>query len=396
MGPPEGLYQTAPIRLTQGTLEGPGGVAMNVMEYSAKEIFEQYGIPTPDGYSVTSPEEIREVVHPVVVKAQVQTGGRGKAGGIKFASTTEEAREVASQILGMDIKGHTVRKLLIERRLNVDKELYLGYVVDRTARTVRCLASASGGMDIESVPKDKLFSKAFDVEEFLSDVAMDKLIDMLGLCGVHNDTMKETVSRLWKLFREKDATLVEINPLVITHEGELIAADAKLVIDNDALWRHPELPEAEDEYTPLEKRAREEGIAFVQLDGDIGVIANGAGLTMATLDALKSAGGEGGVFLDLGGTDDPEKVKKAFRLMKDAKPNVILLHIFGGITKCDTVAIGIRDVLAEECIEAPVVARIKGRNEELARQILKDAGLIAAKSLQEAAVKSTELERGEC
>jgi succinyl-CoA synthetase beta subunit len=369
---------------------------MNVMEYSAKEIFQQYGIPTPEGYMVTSPEEIEEVLFPVVVKAQVQTGGRGKAGGIKFAGTTDEAREVAAQILGMDIKGHTVRKLLIERRLNVDKELYLGFVVDRSARKVRCLASAEGGMDIESVPKDKLFSYSFHLEDFLSTEAMTKMINMLGLCGIHNDTMVETTERLYKLFTELDATLVEINPLVITHEGELIAADAKLVIDNDALWRHTDLPAPEDEYTPLEQRARADGIAFVQLDGDIGVIANGAGLTMATLDALRSVGGDGGVFLDLGGTDDPEQVKKAFRLMKDAQPRVVLLHIFGGITKCDTVAIGIRDVLEEECIEAPVVARIKGRNEELARQILKDAGLIAAKSLREAAKLATEAEGGGC
>jgi succinyl-CoA synthetase beta subunit len=369
---------------------------MNVMEYSAKEIFQQYGIPTPEGYVVTSPDEVGEVMFPVVVKAQVQTGGRGKAGGIKFASTTEEARTVAGQILGMDIKGHIVRKLLVERRLNVDKELYLGFVVDRSARKVRCIASAAGGMDIESVPKDQLFSYPFDLESFLSKEAMDKMIDMLGLCGVHNETTAALTERLYQLFTENDATLVEINPLVITHEGDLIAADAKLVIDNDALWRHPDLPAPEDEYTPLEQRARADGIAFVQLEGDIGVIANGAGLTMATLDALKSAGGEGGVFLDLGGTDDPEQVKKAFRLMKDAKPNVVLLHIFGGITKCDTVAIGIRDVLEEECFEAPVVARIKGRNEDLARQILKDAGLIAAKSLREAAAKATELEGGAC
>jgi len=369
---------------------------MNVMEYAAKEIFHRYGIPTPEGYTVSSPEEIQEVQFPVVVKAQVQTGGRGKAGGIKFAGRTEEAREVASQILGMDIKGHTVRKLLIERRLNVDKELYLGFVVDRSARRVRCLASASGGMDIESVPKDKLFSYPFDLEGFLTEDAQGKMIEMLGLCGIHDDAVLDMAQRLYKLFRECDATLVEINPLVITHEGELIAADAKLVIDNDALWRHPELPAPEDEYTPLEQRARADGIAFVQLDGDIGVIANGAGLTMATLDALRSVGGEGGVFLDLGGTDDPEQVKKAFRLMKDAKPRVVLLHIFGGITKCDTVAIGVRDVLAEECIAAPVVARIKGRNEELARQILKDAGLIAATSLQQAAKLATEAEGGEC
>jgi succinyl-CoA synthetase beta subunit len=369
---------------------------MNVMEYSAKELFQQYGIPTPEGYVVTSPEEVQEVLFPVVVKAQVQTGGRGKAGGIKFAGTTEEAREAAAQILGMDIKGHTVRKLLIERRLNVDKELYLGFVIDRSARKVRCLASAEGGMDIESVPKDRLFSYAFHLEDFMSLQAMDKMIEMLGLCGIHNETVAAMAKRLYQLFTELDATLVEINPLVITHEGDLIAADAKLVIDNDALWRHGELPAPEDEYTPLEQRARADGIAFVQLDGDIGVIANGAGLTMATLDALRSVGGDGGVFLDLGGTDDPEQVKKAFRLMKDAEPRVVLLHIFGGITKCDTVAIGIRDVLEEECIEAPVVARIKGRNEDLARQILKDAGLIAAKSLREAAKLATEAEGGAC
>jgi len=369
---------------------------MNVMEYSAKEIFQEYGIPTPDGYTVTSPAEIQEVMFPVVVKAQVQTGGRGKAGGIKFATTTEEARQAAGEILGMDIKGHTVRRVLIERRLNVDKELYLGYVVDRSARKIRCIASAAGGMDIESVPKDRLFSYPFDLEDFMSDTALDKMVEMLGLCGIHNDATMDLAKRLYQLFTEKDATLVEINPLVITHEGELIAADAKLVIDNDALWRHTDLPAPEDEYTPLEQRARADGIAFVQLDGDIGVIANGAGLTMATLDALKSVGGRGGVFLDLGGTDDPEQVKKAFRLMKDAKPKVVLLHIFGGITKCDTVAIGVRDVLEEECLDAPVVARIKGRNEDLARQILKDAGLIAAKNLQEAAKMATEAEGGEC
>ncbi len=199
---------------------------MNVLEYRAKEIFSQYGIPTPDGYVASSPDEVQEVVFPVVVKAQVQTGGRGKAGGIQFASSTEEAREVASRILGMDIKGHTVRKVLVERRLNVDKELYLGYVVDRSARKVRCLASASGGVDIESVPKDRLFSYAFDLEAFLSDDAMERMIEMLGLCGVHNDATAEMARRLYKLFTEKDATLVEINPLVITHEGELIAAGA--------------------------------------------------------------------------------------------------------------------------------------------------------------------------
>jgi succinyl-CoA synthetase beta subunit len=369
---------------------------MNVLEYSAKELFQQYGIPTPEGYMVTSPHDVKEVMFPVVVKAQVQTGGRGKAGGIKFADSTEEAQAAAAEILGMDIKGHIVRKLLIEQKLNVVKELYLGFVVDRSARKVRCIASAEGGMDIESVPKDKLFSCAFHLEDFLTDEAMTKMVDMLGLDDDHNEALVAMTERLYKLFTELDGTLVEINPLVITREGELIAADAKLVIDNDALWRHPDLPAPEDEFTPLEQRARADGIAFVQLDGDIGVIANGAGLTMATLDALKAVGGDGGVFLDLGGTDDPEQVKKAFRLMKDAKPKVVLLHIFGGITKCDTVAIGIRDVLAEECFEAPVVARIKGRNEDLARQILKDAGLIAAKNLQEAAAMAIEAEGGDC
>ena len=367
---------------------------MNLMEYKAKEMFREFGIPTPEGYVVDAPDAIAKVDRPVVIKAQVLTGGRGKAGGIQFASEVKEARAKAKQVLGMDIRGHIVRHVLVEPKLDIGQELYLGFVIDRSVRAVRVLASARGGMDIEAVPKSELFSEPVDVDKGLTDEQTTRMAKALKLDSKLVPAFKDVATRLWTLFTTKDATLVEINPLVVTKQGALVAADAKLTIDNDALFRHPEVGKPEDEYTPLEQKAKDQGIAFVQLEGNIGVIANGAGLTMATLDAIKAAGGAGGVFLDLGGTDDPEKVKVAVRLMKEAHPKVVLINIFGGITKCDTVAKGLQEVTSTEGMGVPVVARIKGRNEELARGILKDAGLIAATSLQEAATKAVELSRG--
>jgi succinyl-CoA synthetase beta subunit len=367
---------------------------MNLMEYRAKELFREFGIPTPEGHVVDSPDAVQKVDSPVVVKAQVLTGGRGKAGGIQFASTTDEARAMAAKVLGMDIKGHVVRHVLVEPRLDIAQELYVGFVVDRSARAARLLASAKGGMDIEAVPKDELFSEPVDVEQGLTDEQLGRMAAKMGLGAGDAMQVKGIAQRLWKLFTSKDATLVEINPLAVLRDGRVVAADAKLTVDNDALFRHPELGKAEGEYTALEAKAREQAIAFVQLPGDIGVIANGAGLTMATLDAITAEGGAGGVFLDLGAGDNPERIKYALRLIKEAHPKVVLLNIFGGITKCDTVAIGVRDVFVDEGIDVPVVARIRGRNEELARNILKDAGLIPAKSLQEAARMTVGLSRG--
>ncbi len=367
---------------------------MNLMEYRAKELFREFGIPTPEGYVVDSPDAVQKVDRPVVVKAQVLTGGRGKAGGIQFAASTEEARAKARQVLGMSIKGHAVRRVLVEPRLDIAQEVYVGFVIDRSVRAVRLLASAKGGMDIEAVPKQELFSEPVDVERGLTEEQLGRMVSKMGLGAKVAPQVRDLTQKLWKLFTAKDATLVEINPLAVTKDGRLLAADAKLTIDDDALFRHPELGKPEGELTALEAKAKEKGIAFVQLDGNIGVIANGAGLTMATLDAITAEGGRGSVFLDLGGGDDLERIKAALRLSKEAHPKVVLLNIFGGITKCDTVAMGVRDVFVGEGIDVPVVARIRGRNEELARSILKDAGLIPAKSLQEAARLTVQLSKG--
>jgi len=367
---------------------------MNLMEYRAKALFRESGIPTPEGVVVAAPEEITTVDGPVVIKAQVLTGGRGKAGGIQFAATTDEARAKARQVLGMSIKGHPVRRVLVEPRLDIASELYVGFVIDRSVRAVRLLASSRGGMDIEAVPKGELFSEPVDVERGLTEEQLGRMVAMMGLGAKIAPQVRDVTERLWGLFKSKDATMVEINPLAVTRDGKVLAADAKLTVDDDALFRHPEMGKPEGELTALEAKAKEKGIAFVQLDGNISVIANGAGLTMATLDAITAEGGRGSVFLDLGGGDDLERMKAALRLSKETQPKVVLLNIFGGITKCDTVAMAVRDVFVGEGIDVPVVARIRGRNEELARTILKDAGLIPAKSLQEAARLTVELSKG--
>jgi succinyl-CoA synthetase beta subunit len=383
-----------PARLRRGPQEGPGRIVMNLMEYRAKELFREFGIPTPEGYVAETPDAVQKVDRPVVVKAQVLTGGRGKAGGIQFAATTDEARAKARQVLGMSIKGHPVRRVLVEPRLDIAHELYVGFVIDRSVRAVRLLASSRGGMDIESVPKSDLFSEPVDIDRGVIDEQLDRMLAKLALPAAAGAQVRDMTLRLWRLFTAKDATMVEINPLAVTRDGRVVAADAKLTVDDDALFRHPEMGKPEGELTALEAKAKEKGIAFVQLDGNISVIANGAGLTMATLDAITAEGGRGNVFLDLGGGDDLERMKSALRLSKETKPKVVLLNIFGGITKCDTVAMAVRDVFVGEGIDVPVVARIRGRNEELARTILKDAGLIPAKSLQEAARLTVELSKG--
>ncbi|HHO56995.1 MAG TPA: ADP-forming succinate--CoA ligase subunit beta, partial [Thermoplasmatales archaeon] len=271
-----------------------------------------------------------------------------------------------------------VRRVLVEEKLSIEKEYYLSFFLDRRSRNYLMMFSSQGGVDIEAMAEN------------ITKVYINPLA---GLQGYHlrkiPKEVRDVAKRLYKIFTEKDCELAEINPLVIS-EGKAIAADSKIIVDNNSLYRHPELPAEDVELTPLEREAREKGIAFVQLDGNIGVIANGAGLTMATLDALNEFNGRGGVFLDLGGTDNPEKVKQAFELMVKAEPSVILLNLFGGITKCDTVARGIIEFMSQHEIKCPVVARIKGMNEEVAREMLKDY-VIAVESFQEAAKKAAEL-----
>ncbi len=358
---------------------------MKLLEHKAKEVLRKHGVPVPEGTVVSSPDQVKAIPGPVMVKAQVLIGGRGKAGGIKPADTVEEARKAAAAILGMDIRGYTTREVLLESRLEVAKELYLSITIDRSRRCLVFMASASGGMDIESVSEDRILMLPIDPLKGYEKSLGGKVASFVGLSGDQAAQLERICKALYELTIKEDAELAEINPLVVTKDGKVVAGDGKMTIDSDALFRHAEYESLPDDLTPLEEKAKRLDIAFVQLDGNIGVIANGAGLTMATLDSLNMYGGKAGVFLDLGGTDDPEKVKAAMTLMKEAGPKVVLLNIFGGITKCDTVAKGVLEALGGERPGFPIIARIKGVNEEEGRALLKDAGMIPASGLSEAA-----------
>ena len=366
--------------------EGPEGEwHMKLLEYKAKELMREYGIPVPDGSVVSSSDEITEVKRPIMVKAQVLIGGRGKAGGIKPADDLDTARSTAAAILGMDIRGYTTKEVLLEERIEVAREIYLGVTIDRSRKTLLFMASPDGGMDIESVPEERMLMLHVDPLIGYQSYIGRRIASFVGLEEEEASQMAGICGRLCDLVVKEDAELAEINPLAVTKSGQVVAGDAKITIDPDALFRHERLSQLKEDLTPLEEKAKSLDIAFVQLDGNIGVIANGAGLTMATLDSLNTFDGKAGVFLDLGGTDDPEKVKEAMLLMEEADPKVILVNIFGGITKCDTVAAGLLEAMEAQSIEVPIVARIKGVNEEKAREMLANAGMIPASGLSEAA-----------
>ena len=370
---------------------------MKLYEYQGRQIFERLGIPTPKGVVVSSMEELEKVrdqlVYPLVVKAQVLVGGRGKAGGIQFADNWEQAREKTRQVLGMNIKGLTVEKVFLVQKLDFAKELYCSVLLDRSTRTPMVLFSEDGGVEIEAVADERI--KRVHVHPFLGwqPYHTKKLFEGSTLNADVQKQVADIVKKLVAGYHSMDAELLEINPMAITPQNKVYAADAKVILDADADWRHPEFPAAEEELTPLEREAAEKGIAFIQLEGRIGIIANGAGLTMATLDAIKHYGGEPGIFLDLGGTDNPEKVRECVLLMRKANPTVMMLNLFGGITKSDTVAKGLKMVMDQEKVEFPIVTRIKGVNEEEARAILKEAGLYTTNTLQEAAKLTVEIEQ---
>src|SRR5438034_339869 len=297
----------------------------------------------------------------------VELDGRTIGGG-KPADSLDEARSVAGQILGMDIHGYRVKQVYLEERLDIGRELYVGLTIDRSAREPLLMASGKGGIDIEAVPHDQIYMEHIPAVIGIQPYVLRSLLKELALPKELGDQVGSVVRNAYDLFRKEDAELVEINPLVVTKDGRVVAGAAKLVIDDNAEYRHPEYANLDQDRTPLEQEAHDKGITFIQLDGDIGVIANGAGLTMATLDILSLKGGKGGTFLDLGGTDDPAKVKQAFELLIKANPSVILLNIFGAITKADTVALGVKQALEEMHTKIPVVARIKGVNEAQAQQ----------------------------
>ena len=367
---------------------------MKLFEYQGKELFQKYDIPVPKGKLLVSKEDVSGLVFPMVLKAQVPIGGRGKAGGIRIAGNMDEAKKIMSDLFGMNLKGFIVNKILAEQRVEVEREIYLSFSLDRSHRMSLLMASGEGGVDIESVSDDLIFREWINPLIGIQSFNVRRIVSKLRLSDEEGKKVSRIIYQMYRLFREYDCELVEINPLVITPKGEVVALDSKIIINDDALYRHEDIVMEDMGLTDLEKEARRRGISFIQLDGDIGVIANGAGLTMATLDALKYFKGKPGVFLDLGGTDDPEKVKQAFELMKKAKPKVILLNLFGGITKCDTVARGVKAVITKQGIECPVVTRIKGMNEDIAKDILKDAGLITTTSLQDAARRSCETAAG--
>jgi len=374
---------------------------VKLAEWQGKKLFRKYGVPLPRGEVARSPDEAESLVRegkvplPCVVKAQVLAGGRGKGGAVRFATTPAEARDAATAILALEFKGEKVRELLLEEKLPIGRELYVAMTLDRAQRLPLLIASAQGGVEIESVPDDHIDRQTVDPFPGLTGYEKRRAAKALGLSGTQARSLERVLESLWKVFQQEDAELVEINPLAVVGEG-LVALDAKVIIEDDAGFRHPEYAEIRDDRTELEEIAREKEIAFVQLDGNIGVIANGAGLTMATLDVLKELGGEPGVFLDLGGTDDPNKVTEAFLLMARAKPTAVFLNIFGGITRCDTVAQGLveamRQVPAGE--RFPLVARIRGNNEAEGIEILRSAGVTAVSDLRASAQAAVEAARG--
>jgi succinyl-CoA synthetase beta subunit len=371
---------------------------LKLQEHQSKRLFAQYGVPVPEGGVATTPEEARGIAErlgkPVVVKAQVLVGGRGKAGGIKLAGTPEEARAVAAQILGMDIKGLSVRSVLVEEAANIVTEIYLGIVVDRAAKRPVMMVSSEGGVEIEEVARrtpEKIRKVPIDPFLGLQDYQVREVAYGIGLGSDLMPGFLAVARGLYTAFTKSDASLAEINPLVITGDRTLLAVDAKMLLDDNALFRHPELAEMRDleEETPAEREARGHGISYVQLDGTIGCMVNGAGLAMATMDLTKYYGGAPANFLDVGGGAQEDKVAAALHIiLSDSKVKVVLINIFGGITRCDEVARGILAALEEVETDVPMVARLVGTNEEEGRRILTEAKVITAATLEEAAQKA--------
>lgn len=368
---------------------------MKIHEYQAKQILARYDVPIPPGEVASTPAEARAIAERlgarVAVKAQVHAGGRGKAGGIKLASTPAEAEEAAGRILGMDIKGLTVEKVLVEQACNIEQEYYLGITLDRAARRNVVMVSASGGIDIEEVAEvapEKISRVWIDPALGLCDFQVrqsmfDAQLDPRALKGAVG-----FLKALYRMYMDIDCSLAEINPLALTAEGELIAADCKINIDDNALFRQPEFAGYADDAgeDPLEAEAHRRGLQYVRLGGDIGIIGNGAGLVMGTLDEVKDAGGHPANFLDIGGGARAEVVADALDLvLSDSNVRGVLFNIFGGITRGDEVARGIIEGSRKLDIRVPIVVRLTGTNAEEGRELLRQTNLIPAETMQEAA-----------
>ena len=378
---------------------------MKLHEYQSKRIFAEHGVPIPRGDVAATPETARQIAarlgSRVVVKSQVLVGGRGKAGGIRLADHPDEAESVADQILGMNIKGLTVKKVLVDEAADIDTEIYLGIVIDRARRRPVIMASAEGGVEIEEVARstpERIVTIAIDPFLGLQPYQGRELAFGIGLPKEMVRDFVKIAQGLYNAFMACDASLAEINPLVITGGGKLLAVDGKMLLDDNALFRHFELAEMRDadEETPEEQEARRHGLSYVKLDGEIGCMVNGAGLAMATMDITKLHGGAPANFLDIGGGAQAEKVAAALRIiLSDPNVKAVLFNIFGGITRCDEVAKGILEALREVPTDVPMVARLVGTNEEEGRQILASADMITATTLSQAAEKAVAASRGE-
>jgi succinyl-CoA synthetase beta subunit len=380
---------------------------MNIHEYQAKIILRKYGVPVPNGKVAYTPEEAEKAAQELsgtikVVKAQIHAGGRGKAGGVKIAKSTAEVKQFAKDMLGMTLithqtgpEGRVVKRVYIEEGSNIDKELYLGIVVDRATSRITFMASSEGGVDIEEVAAshpEKIIMVDVDPACGFQAFHARKLAFALGLDAEGQKQFWGFATALYKAFTDTDASQVEINPLVITKEGKLIALDAKFNFDENALYRQSDVAEMRDpdEEEPLEQKAAQFGLAYVKMDGNIGCMVNGAGLAMATMDIIKLHGAEPANFLDVGGGANKEKVTQAFKLIL-SDPNVkgILINIFGGIMRCDTIAEGVIAAAKEVSLSVPLVVRLEGTNVELGRKMLGSSGLdiIPADNLDDAAKK---------
>ncbi|MXW22792.1 MAG: ADP-forming succinate--CoA ligase subunit beta [Candidatus Dadabacteria bacterium] len=386
---------------------------MNVHEYQAKKLLSDFGVRVPGGQVVFSADEVSEVLDTLnsakyVVKAQIHAGGRGKGGGIKVVDNSHDAMEAADEIIGMNLvthqtgpEGKTVGSVLIEEASSIEKEFYLGMVIDRSREKVVVMGSPEGGVEIEEVAAkspEKIIKEHVDISLGIQPYQCRKIAYFMGLEGGAVRQAVSFISSLYRVFIEKDCSLAEINPLVLTSDGNIVALDAKINFDDNALFRHRDIAglRDRDEEDPLELEASDAGISFIKLDGDIGCLVNGAGLAMATMDIIKHHGGEPANFLDVGGGATTEQVTKAFKMiLSDENVKAIFVNIFGGIMKCDTIADGILEAAAEVGINVPLVVRLEGTNVEAGREILSNSGLDieTGADMKEAASKVVEAAR---
>ncbi|MFN8667466.1 MAG: ADP-forming succinate--CoA ligase subunit beta [Gemmatimonadaceae bacterium] len=377
---------------------------MNIHEYQAKEILRGVGTPIPPGEIATTPDEAeaiaRRIGKMVVVKAQVHAGGRGKAGGVKLAKTPEEAREKAQAILGMQIKGLTVEKVLVTEASDIATEAYVGIILDRASKKPVFMVSPAGGIDIEEVAAttpEKILKLPIDTRYGLMPFQAMRLGFFLYDDLAKARAAAKIMQQLYTAFMQSGCSLAEINPLVVTPAGEVIALDAKMVIDDNELDRRPAIAALRDETAeaPSEVQARNANLTFIKLDGNVGCVVNGAGLAMATMDLVKYYGGDPANFLDIGGSSNPEKVVNALRIITaDSNVKAILFNIFGGITRTDDVANGIVTATKENPLKVPIVIRLTGTNEEIAMKILTENGFTASSDMDEAVKKAVELATG--